>query len=123
MMYHGWNDAALPADNTQAYFKSVRRESGRAAADRTRLFMVPGMGHCAGGDGPDTFDALGALDRWAELDAAPEQLTVAKYENSQLVAWGKQMKPLSTRVICAWPKSPHYKGSGPATDASSFVCR
>lgn len=123
LMYHGWNDAALPAGNTLAYFSAMRRTSGRTAADRTRLFMVPGMGHCSGGDGPDTFEALGALDRWIEHGVAPEQFTATKYENSLFVAWGQQMKPLSTRVICAWPKSPHYKGAGPATDASSFVCR
>ena len=123
LMYHGWNDAALSANNTIAYFRAMRRTSGKTAADRTRLFMVPGMGHCSGGDGPDTFDALGAIDRWTERGTAPEQLVVAKYENSQAVAWGKQMTPIATRNICAWPKSPYYKGSGPSTDASSFLCR
>jgi feruloyl esterase len=123
LMYQGWDDAAIPGDKTIAYFTAMRRASGPAAAQQTRLFMAPGMAHCSGGKGPDTFDTLAALDAWVEQGKTPETMIASKYENSQAVAWGAEAKPLSTRPICAWPKSPRYKGAGPTTDASSFICR
>ena len=42
----------------------------------SRLYLVPGMGHCAGGpETLDSFDALGAMVRWVEQGVAPESLT------------------------------------------------
>lgn len=123
LMYQGWDDAATTAGSTIAYFKAMRRTSGAASASQTRLFMAPGVAHCTGGKGPDTFDALGALDAWVAQSKPPETLIASKYENGQEVGWGAQAKPLSTRRVCAWPKTPHYKGSGPATDAGNFICR
>ena len=123
LMYQGWDDAATTAGSTIAYFKAMRRASGSASANQTRLFMAPGVAHCAGGKGPDTFDALGALDGWVTQAKPPETMIASQYEDGQAVRWGAQAKPLSARPICAWPKTPHYKGSGPATDAKSFICR
>ncbi|MEH0194192.1 tannase/feruloyl esterase family alpha/beta hydrolase [Caulobacter sp. CCNWLY153] len=123
LMYQGWDDAATAPGNTIAYFKAMRRASGAASTNQTRLFMAPGMAHCSGGKGPDTFDALGVLDAWVSGAKPPETLIASRYENSQAVSWGAQAKPLSTRPICAWPKTAHYKGSGPASEASSFICR
>ena len=67
LMYHGWSDPQVPPLATVAYFNAVLKatsESRRGTA--IELYMQPGVNHCWGGDGPDTFDAVGALD---QLDA------------------------------------------------------
>ncbi len=63
LMYHGWSDPNISPLNTIHYYESVLNTMGPAAAtDSIRLFMFPGMGHCGGGEGPDTFDSIGTLD-------------------------------------------------------------
>lgn len=122
LMYHGWDDAAIPAANSIRYYEAARRALG-ARADQARLFMVPGMAHCVGGDGPGFFDAVEAIDTWVEGAKPPEQLTVTKYDDFVRALVGAPAKVVSTRPICSWPKTPHYKGSGSVNEASSFVCR
>lgn len=122
LMYHGWDDAAIPPANSIRFYTAVRRQLG-ASADRTRLFMVPGMAHCWGGNGPSSFDQLGALAAWVEHGRAPDRLVAVKYDNDIAALAGLDTKVLKSRPICAWPKSPRYKGSGSLDDAASFVCR
>jgi pimeloyl-ACP methyl ester carboxylesterase len=122
LMYHGWDDPAIPAGNSIRYFEAARRKLGRRA-DQARLFMVPGMAHCGGGTGPNGLDMLAALDSWVQTGKAPERLTATRYEDSKLAFVGLATKVLATRPICAWPNTPHYKGSGSKDDESSFACR
>jgi feruloyl esterase len=72
--YHGWTDAAIPPRSSIAYHDSVASVVGDTS-DFYRLFMVPGMNHCAGGAGPWDTDWLQALERWVEHGEAPTQLT------------------------------------------------
>lgn len=123
LMYHGWDDAAIPAGNTLNYYAAMRRTVGRAAAERTRLFMLPGVAHCAGGNGPSNVDYLGALDQWAESGVAPERLVAAKADNMLRYMVGLPTKVMATRPVCAWPKAARYKGAGPVNEADSYVCR
>lgn len=119
LMYHGWDDAAIPAGNSIRYFDATRRMLGRSA-NRVQLFMVPGLAHCSGGVGPNRFDALGALDKWAERGVTPDRI-IASTEG------GAEPQPVAgkirTRPICAWPKTPYYRGNGAMDDERSFVCR
>jgi feruloyl esterase len=71
--YHGWTDAAIPPRSSIAYHDSVASVVGDIS-DFYRLFMVPGMNHCAGGAGPWDADWLHALERWVERGEAPAQL-------------------------------------------------
>jgi feruloyl esterase len=66
IIYHGWSDPGIPPMSSVHYYSSVVDALGGAkkARDSVRLFMVPGMNHCRGGDGTDTFDAVAALDQW-----------------------------------------------------------
>lgn len=123
LMYHGWDDAAIPAGNTLNYFGAMRRAVGKLGADRTRLFMLPGVGHCAGGNGPSSVDYLGELDRWAETGVAPERLVASKYDDVIRQMTGQSAKILATRPVCAWPKTAHYKGTGSVSEAQNFVCK
>jgi feruloyl esterase len=79
-----------------------------------RLFMAPGMGHCSGGDGPNTFDALAALERWVEQKQAPDRIVASRAVNGRVVR---------TRPLCPYPQAASYKGSGSMDEESSFVCK
>ena len=86
----------------------------RNADDSVRLFMVPGMGHCAGGTGTDRFDAIAALDRWIETHAPPSRIEAERIVGGELVR---------TRPLCAWPTTAVYSGSGSTDESASFSCR
>jgi feruloyl esterase len=93
---------------------------GNPALQRTqsyaRLFMAPGVFHCAGGPGPNVFDALTPLVNWVEGGVAPETILATKFVNDTPPT--VQM----TRPLCLFPKVAKYKGSGNTNLASSFVC-
>ncbi len=114
LMYHGWADPGIPPMFSVEYYKSVVDKTGGAkkAADSIRLFMVPGMGHCAGGEGPNTFNAMDALSQWVEKGKAPEQM-VASHSTRGSVD--------RTRPLCPYPQVAQYKGTGSTDEAASFI--
>lgn len=132
LMYHGWADPLIPSQSSINYFNALVRgngagfqqasfaRGGNPALQRTqsyaRLFMVPGMYHCAGGPGPNVFDALPSLVTWVEKDEAPETILASKFVNDTPPA--VQM----TRPLCVYPKVAKYNGSGTTTDAGNFTC-
>jgi feruloyl esterase len=115
LMYHGWADPGIAPENSINYFTSVEDAMGgkAKASDSIRLFMVPGMGHCAGGDGTDVFDKIGTLASWVETKQAPESIQAA-HKTKGVVD--------RTRPLCAYPATAHYKGSGSTDDAANFTC-
>ena len=115
LIYHGWSDETAPPLRTVEYYRRIRLSLGdKKANDSVRLFMAPGMFHCYGGPGPDTFDTLTALEQWIEKGVAPEQLESTHYDDNG--------NPDRTRPLCAYPKLAHYKGSGSIDDAANFTC-
>lgn len=116
LMYHGWADPGIPPRNSVGYYTSVVDRAGGAAkaGNSVRLFMVPGMGHCRGGDGTDTFDPVQALDQWMETGRAPEQIPASRVRNGVTDR---------TRPLCAYPQTAHYQGTGSTDDAANFACR
>lgn len=117
LMYHGWNDQFVSPVNSVNYYTSVLAEpatKGRTA-DSIRLFMVPGMNHCRGGEGPNAFDAVDALERWVEKGQAPERLDASHASSNGAID--------RTRPLCAYPKVARYTGTGSTDGAASFVCR
>jgi feruloyl esterase len=113
LLYHGWADPGIAPANSVNYYTSVAKTMGAAAANSIRLFMVPGMGHCRGGDGTDTFDPVSALDGWVVNGQAPERIEASRVRNG--VA-GR------TRPLCPYPQVAQYKGAGSTDDAANFVC-
>src|SRR5262249_13254212 len=90
ILYHGWNDPSISPLNTINYYESVVSRlkgngNGQSAEARVqtflRLFMVPGMLHCGGGSGPNTFDMLTALEDWIEKSRSPEQVVASHSTN------------------------------------------
>ncbi len=115
LMYAGWADAVVPPGDTVEYFEALRRAAGSADAvgAYARLFMAPGMAHCRGGTGPDSFDALGALVRWVEEGVAPDQLIASKVVDGDVER---------TRPLCPYPQVARYTGSGSTDAAENFRC-
>jgi feruloyl esterase len=113
LFYIGWNDYHNP-EQLIDYYKSVMKSGGgEKARNSLRLFAIPGMGHCMGGAGCDTFDKLGAIDAWVARGEAPQRISAARVEEGKIVR---------TRPLCAYPEVARYKGSGDINDAVSFAC-
>src|SRR5687767_3772558 len=74
LLYAGWGDTTITPENTVLYYESVLRKMGGNQGDFVKLFMVPGMAHCRGGDGPDTFDTIGTMETWREKGVTPTQM-------------------------------------------------
>jgi feruloyl esterase len=114
-MYHGWADSDVPPEDGVRYYEAVERAMG--GPDRTtdffRLFMVPGMGHCGGGTGPNTFDAVGALDQWVGYGKAPEKIIASHLTNRVTDR---------TRPLCPFPQVAKWKRAGSIDDAANFTC-
>jgi feruloyl esterase len=112
--YHGWTDQQVMPENSINYYKSVVAAVGKVNADASyRLFMAPGMNHCGGGDGPNKFDMLGALEAWREGGKAPETV---------LASHATDGKVDRTRPLCPYPEVAKYKGSGSTDEATNFAC-
>lgn len=113
ILAHGMADPIFSADEVVDYYQRMGKENGTATTDFARLFLIPGMGHCAGGAATDSWDGLGALVDWVEKGQAPEKI----------IASGTTVFPGRTRPLCAWPRYAHYNGSGNSEDAANFSCR
>ncbi|MCJ0762156.1 tannase/feruloyl esterase family alpha/beta hydrolase [Variovorax terrae] len=126
IMHHGWADQLIMPQGTVKYYNAMQQQMG-STDDFARLYMVPGMGHCSGGAGTDSFgqgssgavpmtadrDIFRSLMAWSEKGAAPKAITASK------VIAGVTTR---TRPLCPYPQVARYKGSGSTDDASSFVC-
>ena len=115
LFYHGLGDPWFSPLDTLGYYERLGRDNGGAAqvASWSRLFLVPGMGHCQGGSATlDHFDMLTAVTDWVEKGTAPDAVT----------ATGKAF-PGRSRPLCAYPKFAQYTGQGDPNDARNFVCR
>lgn len=134
ILYHGWNDPAIPALGTIDYFNSVVAQVGeQKGSEFARLFMVPGMQHCGGGPGAASFGQDGpgdgpsindpehnvylALETWVEKGTAPEEVIAEK-----IVEEGGKRTVMLSRPLCPYPKAAKYSGTGDRNSASNYVC-
>jgi hypothetical protein len=130
ILYHGWNDPAISAMNTINYYNSVSTRMGLKTTEAfVRLYMAPGVQHCGGGPGPDSFGAGGAgskdpqhnmalaLEQWVEKGTAPSAIIATKYADGDPAKGAKMTRPL-----CPYPQIAKYKGQGDPNDAGNFVC-
>ncbi len=133
ILYHGWSDAAIPPLNTVNYYESVAARMGEQKTKSfVRLYMVPGMQHCGGGTGVDSFGAgpalnidpehsmFSSMEQWVEHGVAPKAIIAKKGANPFQPASGARGK--MTRPLCPYPQVAKYKGSGDTNDAANFVC-
>jgi feruloyl esterase len=133
IIYHGWSDAAISAYNTIDYYNSMVAAMGAKDTNSfVRVFMAPGMQHCAGGPGPNSFGQFNlgssapdplhniniALEQWVEKGVAPDRLVATKFVTESNPAGGVKM----TRPLCPFPQVAKYKGTGDTNDEANFVC-
>lgn len=113
LLAHGMADPIFSPHDTIDYYQRLRAAHGAGTADFSRLFLIPGMGHCQGGAATDSWDGLGALVDWVEKGQAPQRI----------VATGTSVFPGRSRPLCPYPQYAHYNGSGNPEDAANFSCR
>ncbi len=111
LLSHGWADPLIPPLTSVNFYNDLLAHFGSSQSSNARLFMIPGMGHCQGGDGPYVFDVIGTLDRWAQTGVAPERIVVSNPPNA----------PARSRPICPYPKEVH-SGTGSSDQANNFRC-
>jgi len=115
LMYHGWNDQQVPASSSIGYYTRVVDSVGKGAVGKSiQLYMVPGMNHCQGGVGTDTFDKIAAIEEWMARGTAPAQIVASHATDGKIDR---------TRPLCPYPQVAVYKGAGTTEEASSFACR
>jgi feruloyl esterase len=134
LLYQGWADTLVAPAQTIAFYRKVAARSGSIAKAQhfARLFMIPGIGHCGGGDGPNRFfsygpgdagpdapgrDVFAAVTHWVESGEAPSRIVATKY-----VADTPAKGIAFQRPLCPYPQKPWYKGTGSTGDAGNFVC-
>jgi hypothetical protein len=131
LLFHGWSDPLIMPEGTTRYFDAVR-QAVPDLDEFAKLFMVPGMGHCSGGPGPNRFgfvpfgmgdatdaehDIFTALMTWSERDVAPQKLIATKYDADDPTHAVQRTRPL-----CPYPRVAGYDGSGSIDDATNFTC-
>jgi hypothetical protein len=113
LMTYGWADQVLQPMMGVSYYEAALARNGPHTEDFFRLFMVPGMTHCAGGNGTDRFDPMTAMVDWVERNQPPQVLHAAHVVDN---------KPVRTRPLCPYPQVARYSGSGSIDDEASFHC-
>src|SRR5690606_23526787 len=120
IVYHGWNDPGVMPQQTIDFYDRIVEFAGKATGEDghaftdeyLRLFMMPGVGHCRGGSGPDQADFMDAISAWVEEGQAPERIT----------AWSERDGEVAmTRPLCPHPQVARFAG-GDSNVADSFVC-
>lgn len=116
VMWHGQVDPLIYPGGSIDYYERVRGEMGGADATAAffRFYLAPGVGHCAGGPGPQPTGQLGAVIRWVEEGAAPDTLTAVGRDGTGVVT--------RTRPLCAYPLAARYDGTGDVDDAANYTC-
>jgi len=115
LLWHGWSDGTIAPLNTIDYYNDVMSNVGKVpGADQIRLFMAPGVQHCAGGEGPSQVDYLSVIEQWVEGGKAPDRLiSSGRLEGART----------RTRPLCPYPQIATYTGQGSSDEAGSFICK
>ena len=145
IIYHGWQDVPLRAQDTIDFLARAAELSGgqKAMASFSRTYMVPNMLHCAGGSGGWAADYITPMVDWVENGNAPEAIVgtnpgitdwfeaLSAIQGAESVGWyhsvmkagaAKDPSTRSTRLLCPYPQVAGYKGSGDITDAANYTC-
>lgn len=113
LMWHGWSDPQVPAEGSIIYYEGVRSAVGQAAADSMSLYMLPGVLHCRGGPGADTFDRMTAISSWVEKKQKPSSIVASRRAEGKVVR---------TRLLCPFPQVARYSGTGDTADTANYSC-
>ena len=113
LLWHGWSDQHITPQSTLEYYDAMQQTMGADAVDRfAKLYLFPGVAHCGGGLGPNTFDVLTPLMAWVGRGTPPGKIVAS------LVANGAVSR---TRPVFPYPAVARYSGSGSTDDAANFI--
>ncbi len=121
ILYHGLSDPLISPYQTVQLYKDVASITPGGYANlqkNVRLFMVPGMLHCSGGPGPNTFDMLTALEGWVEQGKAPDAIIASGSPTPNCPS----ADVARTMPLCKFPEVATYKGSGDVCNAANWSC-
>ncbi|MEO6041164.1 MAG: tannase/feruloyl esterase family alpha/beta hydrolase [Croceibacterium sp.] len=110
ILYNGLSDQGLASSVLVDWYDRMLAATGPRARDSVRLFLIPGMLHCGGGEATDRFETLDAIMDWVERAKAPDRITASSSRGAAL-----------KRPLCPYPAVARYAG-GDANLAESFVC-
>lgn len=114
LLYHGWSDPQItPYNSIEFFHKVLAVQGGAGAGTSVQLYMMPGVNHCQGGPGPDTFDKMGAMEEWLRTGAAPGRIEASHKTNGVVDR---------TRPLCPFGQVARWNGSGSTDDGASFAC-
>ncbi|ODP37862.1 tannase/feruloyl esterase family alpha/beta hydrolase [Sphingomonas turrisvirgatae] len=113
ILYHGWSDQGVTPLGSLDYYSQVAARQGGMAKIREwfRLFMVPGMFHCRGGNAPNSFDFMPAIAAWVEQGTAPDGIVATQREGERVIR---------TRPLYAYPATAKYDGKGDVNVSASW---
>ena len=114
LMYHGWSDPLISPENSINLYTNIVQKTGSKSENWIKLYMIPGMGHCQGGNGTDQFNKVAVLERWRESNSAPDSIIAAHVTGNNVEM---------TRPLCPYPQVAVYKGVGSTNDSASFSCK
>jgi feruloyl esterase len=114
LMTYGWSDPILQPMVGVNYYEEALEANGPDTPDFFRLFMIPGMSHCSGGECPNQHDPVTAVVTWVEKGKAPEKIIAKQIKDGNVVR---------TRPLCPYPEVARYKGKGSIDDAANFECK
>ena len=116
ILWHGWWDQLIYPEGTIDYYQRVQKQMSGAenTSKFARLFLAPGVGHCAGGPGPQPSGQFEAVVRWVEEGKAPDTLTAVRRDQAGAIR--------RSRPLCPFPQMAKYKGTGSTDDAVNFSC-
>jgi len=113
IFWHGWNDPALSAFATIGHYNSVKAKDPDIET-YMKLFLLPGVLHCGGGDGPDQVDWIALIRDWVEKNKVPEKIIASKSIDG---------KEVMTRPLFPYPHEAVYDGKGDANKENSFLLK
>jgi feruloyl esterase len=114
LLWHGWSDPQVTPYNTINFFqKVVAAQGGAGVGTSVQLYMLPGVNHCTGGPGPDTFDKVGAVETWIATGVAPARIDASRRTSGTVAR---------TRPLCPFGQVARWNGTGTTDDAANFSC-
>ncbi|HTP38104.1 MAG TPA: tannase/feruloyl esterase family alpha/beta hydrolase [Steroidobacteraceae bacterium] len=113
LLSHGWADGLIAPQGTVDFYARLTHSLGKRERGNVRLFMIPGMGHCGGGDGPSSVDMLTVIDNWVQTGNAPERIIASNPPNAATPR---------TRPLCPYPQEAKYTGAGSTDEERNFRC-
>jgi feruloyl esterase len=124
-VFHGWEDSLVVPEGSVGYWNAVQNRYQRKPGDDSpstignsyRLFMIPGLAHCDGVPGAETFDPLSVMVNWVEHGVAPDRMIARKLRSDS-----KASERASELLLCPYPQTAEYRGSGNVEEASSYSC-